>query len=69
MKSFLYYIECYSTPLNTIGIGNIQMPTCNTVGTIDAAACTLHKKRKKCKSLKKYIEDKKCHQNTTDTMK
>lgn len=74
MHNFLYYInECsFATPLNTPGMGDIIMPTDNTTGTIDAAACCVKQKthkRRKLKSIKKYIEDNLCHQNMTDTMK
>lgn len=52
--------ECYATPMNTIGMGNPSLPNGDVVGTIDALSVTQKlKKKKRLKSLKKYIEENK----------
>ena len=46
-------LDCISAPANTMGMGNPQPPTDNTLGS---EPMTTKKKAKKMKSLKDYLK-------------
>lgn len=57
MKDFKTYLEdLYATPANTMGMGNIAMPTDSTVGSgdIPLSLPVYIKKLKKRKKFKRY---------------
>lgn len=69
MKNIVTYInDClgvmpagidYANPMNTIGMGNPALPSDNTPGSGDLLAVCDKPKKKKKKSFKQYIKQKK----------